>query len=84
MEVPYIELGQISTIFYFSYFILIISIISIIEKTLAELPPLLIEYSGKPLKTTLRSSLLALIFAIITVIYLTNLVLQGYSIHWKN
>ena len=37
VESPFIELGQISTIFYFSYFVLIVPIISLIENTLTEL-----------------------------------------------
>jgi ubiquinol-cytochrome c reductase cytochrome b subunit len=36
VESPYIELGQISTILYFSYFIIILPIISIIENTLID------------------------------------------------
>ena len=37
VESPFIELGQISTIFYFSYFLIIIPTISIIENTLMDL-----------------------------------------------
>jgi ubiquinol-cytochrome c reductase cytochrome b subunit len=37
VESPFIELGQISTGFYFSYFIIIVPIISLIENTLADL-----------------------------------------------
>jgi ubiquinol-cytochrome c reductase cytochrome b subunit len=37
VETPFIELGQISTAFYFSYFIIIMPIISIIENTLMDL-----------------------------------------------
>lgn len=34
---PYVEIGQIATAFYFSYFLFIIPIISIIENTLMDL-----------------------------------------------
>jgi ubiquinol-cytochrome c reductase cytochrome b subunit len=37
VESPFIEYGQISTILYFSYFILIVPIFSLIENTLVEL-----------------------------------------------
>jgi ubiquinol-cytochrome c reductase cytochrome b subunit len=36
VETPFIEFGQISTIFYFSYFILMVPISSLIENTLTE------------------------------------------------
>jgi ubiquinol-cytochrome c reductase cytochrome b subunit len=34
VEAPYIELGQISTIFYFSYFLVIVPVVSLIENAL--------------------------------------------------
>jgi ubiquinol-cytochrome c reductase cytochrome b subunit len=37
VESPYIEFGQISTAFYFSYFIIIIPLITLIENTLMDL-----------------------------------------------
>jgi ubiquinol-cytochrome c reductase cytochrome b subunit len=37
VESPYIELGQICTVLYFSYFILIVPVVSIIENTLLDL-----------------------------------------------
>ena len=37
VESPFIELGQLCTIFYFSYFILIVPFISLIENTLTDL-----------------------------------------------
>jgi ubiquinol-cytochrome c reductase cytochrome b subunit len=37
VESPFIELGQISTAFYFSYFIIIVPVFSLIENTLADL-----------------------------------------------
>jgi ubiquinol-cytochrome c reductase cytochrome b subunit len=37
VESPFIELGQISTVFYFSYFIFILPAISIFENTLMDL-----------------------------------------------
>jgi ubiquinol-cytochrome c reductase cytochrome b subunit len=37
VEFPFIELGQISTILYFSYFIFIIPVISLLENTLMDL-----------------------------------------------
>ena len=37
VESPFIEFGQISTILYFSYFILIVPVISILENTLVDL-----------------------------------------------
>jgi ubiquinol-cytochrome c reductase cytochrome b subunit len=37
VESPFIELGQICTVFYFSYFIIIMPLISIIENTLMDL-----------------------------------------------
>jgi ubiquinol-cytochrome c reductase cytochrome b subunit len=36
VESPFIELGQISTIIYFSYFLIIVPIISLIENSLIE------------------------------------------------
>ena len=47
VETPFIELGQLSTILYFSYFILIVPIISLIENTLINL--LFIEGLNKKL-----------------------------------
>jgi ubiquinol-cytochrome c reductase cytochrome b subunit len=44
VESPYIELGQISTVLYFSYFIIIIPFISLLENTLVDLNLL---YRGK-------------------------------------
>jgi len=37
VESPFIELGQLSTVLYFSYFILIVPVISLLENTLIEL-----------------------------------------------
>jgi ubiquinol-cytochrome c reductase cytochrome b subunit len=37
VEVPFIELGQLSTVLYFSYFIFIVPAISIIENTFVDL-----------------------------------------------
>ena len=37
VESPFIELGQICTIFYFSYFVIIVPSISLIENTLTDL-----------------------------------------------
>ena len=37
VESPFIEFGQISTVFYFSHFLIIIPLISIIENSLIEL-----------------------------------------------
>ena len=37
VESPFIEFGQISTVLYFSYFILIVPVLSIIENTLIDL-----------------------------------------------
>jgi ubiquinol-cytochrome c reductase cytochrome b subunit len=37
VESPFIELGQISTALYFSHFILIVPILSLIENTLIDL-----------------------------------------------
>jgi len=34
VESPFIELGQISTVLYFSYFVLIVPVISLIENSL--------------------------------------------------
>jgi len=36
-ETPYVEIGQFATLFYFSFFIIIIPIIGIIENTLIDL-----------------------------------------------
>jgi ubiquinol-cytochrome c reductase cytochrome b subunit len=36
VEAPFIKLGQISTVFYFSYFIIIVPVISILENTLLD------------------------------------------------
>jgi ubiquinol-cytochrome c reductase cytochrome b subunit len=37
VETPFIEFGQISTVIYFSYFFIIVPVISIIENSLVEL-----------------------------------------------
>jgi ubiquinol-cytochrome c reductase cytochrome b subunit len=37
VESPFIELGQISTVLYFSYFVLIVPAISLIENSLMDL-----------------------------------------------
>lgn len=37
VESPFIELGQVSTVLYFSHFLLIVPAISLIENTLVEL-----------------------------------------------
>lgn len=37
VETPFIELGQLSTALYFSYFVLIVPTISLIENTLVDL-----------------------------------------------
>jgi ubiquinol-cytochrome c reductase cytochrome b subunit len=37
VETPFIELGQISTVLYFSYFIIIVPIVSLIENTIVDL-----------------------------------------------
>jgi len=37
VETPFIELGQLSTILYFSYFVFIIPAVSLIENTLIDL-----------------------------------------------
>jgi ubiquinol-cytochrome c reductase cytochrome b subunit len=38
VETPFIEFGQISTVLYFSYFLIIIPCISLLENSLIELP----------------------------------------------
>ena len=38
VESPFIEFGQISTVVYFAYFLIIVPLISLIENTLTELP----------------------------------------------
>ena len=37
VEIPFIELGQLSTVLYFSYFIIIVPVTSLIENTLVDL-----------------------------------------------
>jgi ubiquinol-cytochrome c reductase cytochrome b subunit len=37
VESPFIEVGQISTSFYFSYFLIFVPIASLIENTLADI-----------------------------------------------
>ena len=36
-EAPYIAIGQISTFLYFSYFVMLVPLVSLIENTLADL-----------------------------------------------
>jgi len=36
VETPYIELGQICTFFYFSYFALIVPVVSLIENSITD------------------------------------------------
>jgi len=38
-ETPYLEIGQISTAFYFAWFLIIVPLIGIIENTLMDLGP---------------------------------------------
>jgi ubiquinol-cytochrome c reductase cytochrome b subunit len=38
VESPFIEFGQISTVIYFSYFLIIIPVLSLLENSLIELP----------------------------------------------
>jgi len=40
VETPFIELGQLSTVLYFGYFVLIVPVISLIENTLVDLSSL--------------------------------------------
>jgi ubiquinol-cytochrome c reductase cytochrome b subunit len=37
VETPFIELGQLSTLLYFGYFVVIVAVISLIENTLVDL-----------------------------------------------
>jgi ubiquinol-cytochrome c reductase cytochrome b subunit len=37
VESPFIEVGQLSTVLYFSYFVLIVPMVSLIENTLTDL-----------------------------------------------
>jgi ubiquinol-cytochrome c reductase cytochrome b subunit len=37
VETPFIELGQASTVLYFSYFLILVPVISIIENTMMEM-----------------------------------------------
>jgi ubiquinol-cytochrome c reductase cytochrome b subunit len=39
VESPFIEFGQISTVLYFSHFIVIVPFVTLIENTLADLTP---------------------------------------------
>ena len=41
VESPFIELGQCCTMLYFSYFLLLLSLVSVLENTLRDLYPLL-------------------------------------------
>jgi len=43
VESPFIELGQVSTVLYFSYFILIVPTVSLIENTLVDLNKSLVK-----------------------------------------
>jgi ubiquinol-cytochrome c reductase cytochrome b subunit len=43
VESPFIELGQISTVLYFGYFIVSVPVISIIENTLVDLNKSLVK-----------------------------------------
>jgi ubiquinol-cytochrome c reductase cytochrome b subunit len=47
VESPFIELGQISTILYFSYFLIIVPLISLFENSLVELS----SYSNSLIKS---------------------------------
>jgi ubiquinol-cytochrome c reductase cytochrome b subunit len=40
VESPYIELGQISTVLYFSHFLFIVPVVSLIENTLTDISTL--------------------------------------------
>jgi len=52
VETPFIELGQISTVLYFSYFVLIVPVISLIENTLVDFSFI----NGSKINLTLSSS----------------------------
>jgi len=45
VETPFIELGQLSTVLYFGYFLLIVPAISLIENTLMDLS--LVDFNKK-------------------------------------
>ena len=45
VETPFIELGQLSTVLYFSYFVFIVPTISLIENTLMDLS--LVEFNKR-------------------------------------
>ena len=69
VESPFIELGQISTIIYFSYFLIIIPFISLLENSLIELPSEKEEnyismYNPKYL---IKSNLLSIYYVIISI-----------------
>ena len=46
VESPYIELGQICTIFYFSYYLIIVPLVSFVENTLIDLHLYGIKFNG--------------------------------------
>lgn len=75
VESPFIELGQISTILYFSHFLIIIPVITLIENSLIELNnkknPYLKESGHEFLISILRKfGIYILIFIVCFVIYL--------------
>ena len=47
VESPFIEFGQISTVLYFSYFIVIVPFVTLIENTLIELNSTTSSFSSK-------------------------------------
>jgi len=47
VESPFIEFGQISTVLYFSYFIIIVPFVTLIENTLIELNSTTPSYPSK-------------------------------------
>jgi len=85
VESPYIEFGQISTVLYFSYFTIIIPVISIIENTLIDLNfKNGNKISSAKSKTIFVSSISLLTFSCISLLYLTKVVVFNQDVTAAN
>ena len=80
VESPFIELGQISTVIYFSHFLIIVPLISLLENSLIELSVygkgnnyVFVSFVTKPLQSNLLYALASILFICILFIIFSKL-----------
>jgi ubiquinol-cytochrome c reductase cytochrome b subunit len=67
VESPFIELGQVSTIIYFSYFLIIVPFISLLENSLIELPSEKKNHAFIGYKSLIKSNLLSFSYILLGI-----------------